>query len=251
MAAKARYLWLGAVALTAVGCGQGTVTTTTGDVTTTLAPATTEAPDTTRAPDTTEPDTGAAPALTEPGPLPAGTYTTDQFTPQLTFTVGDGWAVEIPDMSEIFGLGTTEEGFDEENFPLLSFVRYTTVFDYSGATREEIPAPDDMAEFLTGLPGVEAGAVTDTTLAGFPARTFDLEVVEAPGEEEGEPRLEVGMVLGRPFWFQVGTQVRFWVVEVGDATVTISAESHPDDFDRFMPMAEEVVETLEFVDAES
>lgn len=204
--------------------------------------------------------------LTEDGPLEPGTYTFDQFTLPLTFTVGAGWEafIGVGDENET-KLGSLFALFHEDHPAAnLAFVQSTRVVDPAKDWDEEgnvVPFPDDLTSWFADHPYHEAEEPFDSTVGVVPARAVDIYVARVP--KNGWPSCGGQCVL----WFPLsvdqedgplsGNDLVFGgaleeydrqiVVEVDGEVLLVDIGSlKRKAFEAFIPTAEEVLATVQF-----
>ena len=208
--------------------------------------------------------TVAAPLVS--GPLEPGTYTFDGSGEPLTLTVGEGWEALIEEgQANETPLGSFLALFNAEHPAAnLAFVHPTRVVDPLKDWDEEgnvVPLPDDLIAWMHDHPMHDSQEPFDTTVGGLPARAVDIVVAEVP--KNGWPSCGGQCVL----WFPLSVDQedgplteddlvfggankehdRQIVVEVGEETLVadigaINAKS----FEAFLPLAEEVLATVQF-----
>ena len=219
-----------AVVLTMIACGGGA-----GD-----QPA---------APETEASTTGAAAApntLPEQGPLPAGEYRTETFEPAFSFEVGEGWEVAGPEAQDILGITQGGDSF-------LGFARPEEVFDPKNpAEREEAPAPETVDGWVAWYkenPYLEASETEPATVGGANGVRLDATVTSAPQDypqECGAPCVPAFPTSGPEIDFYLGDREEDFVLEVGGEPVLVSITAPEDEFDEFLPKAQEVLDTVEW-----
>ena len=204
--------------------------------------------------------------LTEDGPLEPGTYTFEQFTVPLTFTVGAGWEAFI-------GVGGKDEtklgslfGLFHEDHPAanLAFVQSSRVVDPAKDWDEEgnvLPFPDDVTSWFAEHPYHKVEEPFDTTVGTVPARAVDIFVARVP--KNGWPSCGGQCVLWFPlsvdqedgplttddlvFGGALGEYDRQIVVEVnGEVLLADIGSLKRKAFEAFIPLAEEVLATVRF-----
>lgn len=178
--------------------------------------------------------------------LPTGEISSEEFEPTLSFTIGEGWqdAGRLPDSLVISQEDST-----------LSFLNVREVYDPDAPNLTNVAfAPEDaegMVEWFQNHPYLEAGETEPVEVGGASGVAFDVSIPEAPedypSEECGIPCVPLfRMSDGNPFWFYEGYRVRVIIVDVGGEAVTIAIESRADEFDEFLPQAEEVLSTVKW-----
>lgn len=206
-----------------------------------------------------------APQALENGPLEPGAYSIERFGEPITITLGEGWEAfvyEEPDKNET-RVGEFVALFNAEHPAAnIAFLLPTRVVDPEKDWDEQgnlVPLPDDLLAWFAEHPMHDAGAITQTTVAGRPARSLDLSVPEVPkngwpacggacvlwvpvsvDREEG-PLTAEDLVFGGALE-EVDRQI---VLEVGGQQVLIDiGATDRRSWDAFLPLAEEVLDTL-------
>lgn len=177
------------------------------------------------------PSASASPTVLIPiteGALAAGTYTTTAFDPTLTLTLDGGWYALFPD--------DLDEVAFEDDGAFLGMTRPATVID--PALTGAIPAPDDLATWLSQHPSLGATPPTAVEIAGHQGVTFDV------GLELGTARLDVFAYPTGNLHLQPGTRGRVWVVPMDGPDLVILAMAPEADFEEAVVRAEQVVASL-------
>lgn len=208
--------------------------------------------------------TAATPLVS--GPLEPGTYTYEEFGEPLTLTLGEGWEALVFELDE----GETPLGpgfvlFNADHPAAnLAFVQPTRVVDPEKDWDEEgniVPVPDNIVAWFADHPLHDAGEPFEMTIGGRSGRGVDIVVAEVP--KNGWPGCGGACVL----WFPLGAHHedgpltsndlvfagadqevdRIIVVEVaGQQMVVDIGATDQKSFDAFLPLAEEVLATVQF-----
>jgi hypothetical protein len=199
------------------------------------------------------------------GPLEPGTYTFDGFEQPLTFTVGEGWEALIQEGQQ----GEAKLGaffaLLHQDHPAanLAFIETTRVVDPAKDWDEEgnvVPLPDDLVAWFAEHPYLEAEEPFETSLGTLPARAVDVYVARVPRngwpscggqcvlwfplsvDQEDGPLTPDDLVFGganeeydRQIVADVGGQP--FVADIGALKQNA--------FERFVPVAEEVLATVQ------
>jgi hypothetical protein len=157
------------------------------------------------------------------GPLAAGTYRSGMFTPRFSFAVTTGWSL-------LFDLTETQVLLGQKTDP----GGRTITFDSFGGARTVA----ERIDALRSIPGVAADPPVAATIGGFAGQRFDAlttasELVLVPG-------------LADRYELEPGDRVRIYVIGVRDRTLTVIVEAPAGDWDAFLPVAEQVLATLQF-----
>jgi hypothetical protein len=157
----------------------------------------------------------------EPGTaLAAGTYYTEAFAPRFVVTLGEGWGNAGQHPTLVALLRRPEPG------DLALTIDSTSADDVEATVRR-----------LTTIRGTETTAPADTQIAGLPARTFDVTIVDEQVRIAG---------LNDVYTSFAGDRIRIWVLDAAGDTVTILAESTGEEFETFAAEAEAALAALRF-----
>ncbi len=185
--------------------------------------------------------------------LPSGRYATTEFEPSLSLSVGKGWAINNPEREDYFTIynrdfaqSITEPG------AVLSFVNVRSVFNPQKPTEGNAgPAPGDLVRWFEEHPGLDTSRAVRMTLGGMPAKRFDATVASLPQERPHEcpdclPVFSLGE-FGEPVSIVEGFKQRITIVEdVDGQTVAIILYAPLDQFDRYLPEAQGVLDSIEW-----
>ncbi len=102
---------------------------------------------------------------------------------------------------------------------------------------------DEVFSQLEALDGVEFGAATPVTVGGFEATQFDavLTTNVILWERKGESAAS-----GNSWWLELDQVTRFIVVETPAGPVLVTIGAHVEEWDAFLPTAEEIVAGISF-----
>ncbi len=181
------------------------------------------------------------------GDLPPGKYVTDEFESDFSFeVVGKGWVLSG---SEERGLVEMSQGVAG---PLLAFVNPEKVFDPKNVSElDSMPPPEDVAAWLRGHPYLEAEDPKTAAVGGVEGEQIDAVVPDVPETECGGNCLGLFAASDGAYDWVVFEEekLRFTVLEdVGGKTVVVAVEAKAGDFEKFIPKAQEVLETVEWED---
>ena len=183
--------------------------------------------------------------LPEYGDLRPGKYVTDVFEPALSFeVVGKGWVVGGAEERGVFDMRLGVEG------PVISFANEQKVFDPSKPSDLiAVSAPKDMVAWLQGHPYLETEEPEPTAVGGVKGTQIDAEVADdVPNSECGDNCLGLFSIGPDIDWVVYEKErVRFVVLEdVGGERVVVAVEAKAGDFEKFLPRAQEVLETVDW-----
>jgi len=180
--------------------------------------------------------------------IPAGEYTTKNFEPTLSFTLGEGWQLVIPDQRHVVDI---ERGIASG----IDFMNVRYVYDannplHSGSN----PAPSDMVAWLEQHPYLDAEKPQPVAIGGVEGKQFDVSAPKMPEESPpgcGGPCVPLfELAPGLSFAMAEGEKERFIVLEgVEGKTVTIAAGAPVEEFEAFIPKAQKVLKSVEWEDA--
>jgi hypothetical protein len=194
--------------------------------------------------------TAAAPT---PQVLAAGTYSTVNFKPTLTFTVPDGWELlaDTPNWVQLRPAGA-------ENLGLYLFRNAkaasqdpscpTTPADGVGMTSSELTS------FFRGLPGLVAGSPALVTVGGLNGSSLDLGMT--PGWTlscpfaGGVPTVPLMMNDGIDRWVLAGGErLRLYLLDVPDGNVVVDVDDFEgSQIDTLIASATPIVKSFKFAD---
>jgi hypothetical protein len=193
----------------------------------------------------------------EPRPLPEeeqalrpGVYRSEEFEPQLTFEVGEGWSTttlpELPDFlvitrgHEVGGLG---------------FANPREVYVYKPtrtSNRTVVEAPEDMVGWFQRHPYLRITEPESVTVGGTRGERLDVAVGNVPKDYYGEcgsgcvDLFRVGPAYPESLW--KGDKARFIVLEdvQGDTVIMGFVSPSQTKFDEHAPEAQKVIDTVEW-----
>jgi hypothetical protein len=179
------------------------------------------------------------------GELPPGKYVTGNFEPAFSFrVVGKGWVVT--EGSE----PTLVEMSQEVAGPILAFLSAERVFNPNKVRElDSMPAPDDMVAWLEQHPYLRTGDPQAAAVGGVEGVRLDAVVASVPLTECGGNCLGLFTVGDRSYdWGAFEKEkLRFIVLKnVGGERVMVVVEAPAEDFEEFLPKAQEVIDTVEW-----
>lgn len=176
-----------------------------------------------------------------PTALRPGEYRSNEFKPSFTFHVGNGWENNGPETSDRLSISGGGEGD-----PQLAFRNVQEVYDYdkTGTTPEVVKAPKDMVGWFQHHPFLDTEKPKPATVGGVKGVQFDFVVSEDfPSDYITLFRYSDGSTadLGKE------DKVRAIILkDVKGKTVTISIDAHANDFEGFLPKAQEVLDSVKW-----
>ena len=207
------------------------------------APATQE----TSTRETTTEAAAAEPLPPVPGPVPPGVYTTGVFKPTVSFTLGRGWRVLAPESATF---ATLVHGADRD--PLLAFVRPVRVVDpdrrFTGEVPQDalLPVPDDFVGWFARHPRLGTSGRKAVTVGGERGTQIDISI-EAPYPACGGPCVQFfATAPGSLVPASDLQKIRATQLEVDGQRFLIGILATEQGFAELVPVAEQVVETIEF-----
>src|SRR5215203_1182358 len=179
-------------------------------------------------------------------PLPAGHYVTEEFRPPMSFDLDTGWTrggTEDPDAWDMIDI-------DNSAFWLV-FTTPEEVYvpDGSGGLKI-VPAPEDMVGWLRENPYLKTEKPKPTSVGGEKGVQFDAIVSSVPKEPACYGCPDLGLFhesAGATAGVEKGEKLRFIVLrDVKGKMVAIMVESSAIGFDKFLPKAQQVINTVEW-----
>lgn len=204
-----------------------------------------------KAEDETNPSTESK-ALPEKGSIPAGEYTTEEFEPSLSFRLeGQGWKILPPSSRDaLFILKDSPLG-------LLGFLHISRIFDEEELSKEtQKPAPDDLVAWIEHHPYLDASRPEQAPIGGVNGQQIEVTAARMPVDHPqfcSDPCVPLFALGTREnadnFWLYPNEKVRFIVLEdVEGKTVALSIDSTTEEFEAFLPEAENVLDTVTWED---
>jgi hypothetical protein len=187
------------------------------------------------------------PELLKPGPISPGEYVTAKFEPALRYEVGEEeWAAVDQEMAHWLGIRPSE-GRE------LTFTSPLHVFDPSNPSEpKEVPAPQEVDKWVSwfqshpnldtskpvpvrvgGTSGIQIDVTTTSALENYPQECTQPCVLLYPASESEIASYE-------------GSKDRFVIVDVGGKTVLIDVSAPADKLEEFAPVAQKVLDTVEW-----
>jgi hypothetical protein len=188
------------------------------------------------------------------GTIKAGQYVTTEPTgrfphPQ-SFRVGDGWRLSYPETILELSLAGPEGG-------QLLFTRALYVFDPNTPTKpKEVPAPENSDEWVSWFqshPNLDTSEPVPLSVGGASGKQIVVTLSSTPenyprdlcGEQPCVP-LYKGSTSESTIASYDGWTDRFVIVDVKGQTVVIDVAASEDKFEEFAPVAQKVLDTVEW-----
>lgn len=194
--------------------------------------------------------------------LPAGRYHTTEFEPSLSFRIsGDDWRFEGPSGT----LGDPErsdylffEKVPEGEIAFFNLRKLKGVFKPRGPTGavEPVPAPDELVEWFQHHPYLKTSEPEPATVGGAKGVQYDVVLANLPRNHEGvcgktTHCLDIfALSTGGSSEVYYTNRARFIVLkkDVKGVPVVIYYSDRKDKFDEFAPVAEKVLQSVEWTD---
>jgi hypothetical protein len=186
------------------------------------------------------------------GPLAPGTYHSDKFEPALCFSVDKDWVVYGRELSDALpmALSNTQE---QERPSTFGFYSPKRVIDQSDPERDtNVPAPksvDGWVEWFQKHPNLTTEEPVPVTVGGVSGVQIDAVVSSEPKESQFPPAFWV-LSNDLVFYDFKGVRSRTILLDVGGDTVVIdTSASSSDKFEKLLPKAQMVLDTVKWKDA--
>jgi hypothetical protein len=193
--------------------------------------------------------------------LPAGQYHTTEFEPSLSFRItGDDWRFEGPSAT----LGDPEhpdylffQKVPEAEIAFFNLRKVKGVYKPRGPTgaTEPVPAPDQLVGWFRHHPYLKTSEPEPATVGGVKGVQFDVVFANLPGHHEGvcgntTHCLDIfALSTGGSSEVYYTKKARFIVLkDVKGVPVAIYYADEKDEFDEFVPVAEKVLQSVEWTD---
>jgi uncharacterized protein YjbI with pentapeptide repeats len=181
------------------------------------------------------------------GTIYPGLYATEEFEPAMSFSVSDGsWRLSSRDTTDGLLIAESEGGE-------LAFTNPSRVLDPSNPSEpKEVPAPENTEEWASWFrshPNLDTSEPVQVSVGGASGVQIDVTDTSVPDN--------YSRVLFFPFAdgtfvmaSSVGIKDRFVIVDVEGETVVINVAAPEDQFDEFLPTAQKVLDTVEWLESE-
>ena len=193
----------------------------------------------------------------KPRPLPegpkalrAGEYHTEEFKPSLSFRVGKGWEVSELQQKPYFDILHEYQGGDY--FVAISFNNPPPKVSDPRHPNKLVPAPEDWLSWFEEHPYLKTSKPQPMSVGGVEGRRLDTRVSSLPDDYYSEDCLGAGVplwpLLGGHHWCaDEGYTTRTIVLEgIEGETVIIDAWASSGRFEKGLPEAKEVLDTVEW-----
>lgn len=179
--------------------------------------------------------------------LRAGEYSSEEFKPSLSFSVGEGWSNSPPEASDFLLLSRGQEA-------TFAFVNAQEVYKPSRTGGiNPVPAPEDLVDWFQQHPHLQTDEPEPVTIGGVKGVQFDVVVEDLPEDYLdvcGTDCVGIFRLSDGRYWaFEKEWKERVIVLEdVKGETVTIDFGSTATEFDEFLSKAQQVLKTVEWKD---
>jgi hypothetical protein len=193
----------------------------------------------------------------KPPPLPEGPkvlrpgeYRTQEFKPSLSFRVGKGWEVSELQQKPYFEILHEYQGGDY--FVAISFNNPPPKVSDPRHPNKLVPAPEDWLSWFQEHPYLETSRPQLMSVGGVEGRRLDTRVSSLPDFYYSEDCLGAGVPLwpllaGHHWCADEGFTTRTIVLEsVAGEPVIIDAWASSGTFEKFLPEAQKVLDTVEW-----
>ena len=189
---------------------------------------------------------GVRPLPEERQELRPGEYRSEEFAPALSFRVGEGWTNAPPETTSLLHIQWQDTGG-------IGFLRFQEVYEPTRTGKPNVvEAPEDMLGWFRRHPYLKSTQSEPVTVGGVGGERFDLSFGNPPQGYSGVcgyDCVDIGRVDqgGPPLAIHEGEKARVIVLEdVEGETVTIASNSPATEFERFVPEAQKVIDTVEW-----
>jgi len=180
-----------------------------------------------------------------------GLRDSDRFEPAFRFEVGSEWEFAAPE--------TTDEVFIQTgpNGGQLIFTNPHRVFDPSNLSApKELPVAENTAEWVAWFqrhPNLNTSKLAPESVGNASGKRIDVTLTSTPENYpqdicgEGSPCVPLYLLSEKsPISSYDGWKDRFVIVDVGGETVLINVSAPKDKFDKFLPKAQKVLDSVEW-----
>jgi hypothetical protein len=193
---------------------------------------------------------GGAKPLSGEYSLSPGRYVANDFEPALSFEVGKGWEYGELRQKPYFDLSWENEGYD--HFVIISFNNPPSKVSDPTNPDKLVPAPNDWVSWLQRHPHLDTSEPHPTSIGGVQGMRFDTVVSPLPkgyyGEDCGGAGVPLWPLLRGHHWCaDEGFTSRTFVLDgVEGETVVIDVWSSSETFEKVVPEAKQVLDTVEW-----
>ncbi len=192
----------------------------------------------------------ARPMPEGPKALRPGEYRSQEFKPSLSFRVGEGW--EVSELQQKLYFDILHEYQGGKYFLAISFNNPPPKVSDPEHPDKLVPAPKDWVSWFEEHPYLETSSPQRTSVGGVEGRRLDTRVSSLPEDYYSEDCLGAGVplwpLLGGHHWCaDEGFTTRTIVLEsIEGETVIIDAWSSSGTFEKALPDAQKVLDTIEW-----
>jgi hypothetical protein len=185
--------------------------------------------------------------------MPTGQILATVFEPAFAYEMGEDWDRPPETSDQVFSIYNFSQVRTGEYLPRLLFTHPSEVFDPSNPA-EELPAPENAAAWVSWFqrhPNLDISKPVPVTVGGASGKRIDVTLSPTP---ENYSRDLCGKLACVPLYpisgggikSSEGWKYRFAIVDVGGETVLIEAAAPEHKFDKFIPKARKVLDTVEW-----
>jgi hypothetical protein len=192
----------------------------------------------------------ARPLPEGPKALRPGEYRTEEFKPSLSFRVGKGWEVSELQQKPYFDILHENQGGDY--FVAISFNNPPPKVSDPRHPDKLVPAPKDWVSWFEEYPYLKTSSPQPMSVGGVEGRRLDTRVSSLPDGYYSEDCLGAGVPLwpllgGHHYCADEGVTSRTILLEsIEGETVIIDVWSGSETFEKVLPEAKEVLDTVEW-----
>jgi hypothetical protein len=185
-----------------------------------------------------------------PKALRPGEYRSEEFKPSLSFRVGKGWEVSELQQKPYFDI--LHEYQEGDYFVAISFNNPPPKVSDPRNPNKLVPAPEDWVSWFEEHPYLKTSSPRPMSVGGVEGRRLDTRVSSLPDDYYSEDCLGAGVplwpLLGGHHWCaDEGYTTRTIVLEsIAGERVIIDAWSDSGKFEKVLPEAKEVLDTVEW-----
>jgi len=191
-----------------------------------------------------------------PKPYPSlrpGTYSSEEFEPALSFSVGEGWTIGWEYSDSIWIMQGDPAKSSYLSSLLIINVRSVYESDTKGTTRV-VPVPEDLAAWYHRHPYLQAAQPQPITVGGANGVQFEIVAEDLPENyyaECGVGCVDLFPVSSNSF-FYLGERLKGRVIILNDVkgdTVVIQFDSPPAEYYGVLPEAQKVIDSVKWEEA--
>ena len=183
--------------------------------------------------------------LPEHGSISKGKYATEEFEPAFSIRIEErGWQVLPPEARDSLAIATTSS--------LVIFLNVPRVFDPNELRQgTQKPAPEELVAWIEHHHWLDVSRPKPTSVGGVKGQRIDVTAARLPKDHSqfcSGPCVPL-FALGNTnnFWIGLDEKVRFVILEdVKGETVTIAIDTTPKQFEKFLPKAQRILDSVEW-----